>query len=163
MERMATWQIALRRLEMPLPRFLLAFVLPAALAGLITAILLIWLTGGLSEGGLFAGFTGVFLIILLPMLTGGAAIYFPILEVQSFGNKNRKRDAYVHHKNGNTFPWRSRCRHNFRHTSPDERLWRISTRGQENRDSCRQMAHLITRGCKNCSPAITVSTLDRFP
>ena len=55
MERMATWQIALRRLEMPVPRFLLAFVLPAALAGLITAILLIWLTGGFSEGGLFAG------------------------------------------------------------------------------------------------------------
>ena len=56
MERMATWQIALRRLEMPVPRFLLAFVLPAALQT-ITAILLIWLTGGLSEGGLFAGFT----------------------------------------------------------------------------------------------------------
>ena len=46
MERMATWQIALRRLEMPVSRFLFAFVLPAALAGLVTAILLIFLTGG---------------------------------------------------------------------------------------------------------------------
>ena len=90
MERMATWQIALRRLEMPVPRFLLAFVLPAALAGLITAILLIWLTGGLSEGGLFAGFTGVLLIVLLPMLTGGAAIYFPILEVNRSAIKIEK-------------------------------------------------------------------------
>ncbi|MAI04457.1 MAG: hypothetical protein CMA07_01950, partial [Euryarchaeota archaeon] len=61
MERMATWQIALRRLEMPIPRFLLLFVLPSALAGLITAILLIWLTGGFLEGGLFAGFSGGFL------------------------------------------------------------------------------------------------------
>jgi flagellar protein FlaJ len=42
---------------------------------------MIWLTGGFSEGGLFAGFTGFFLIILLPVLSGGAAIYFPILEV----------------------------------------------------------------------------------
>ena len=90
MERMATWQIALRRLEMPVPRFLLAFVLPAALAGLITAILLIFLTGGFSEGGLFAGFTGVFLIILLPILTGGAAIYFPILEVNRSAIKIEK-------------------------------------------------------------------------
>ena len=90
MERMATWQIALRRLEMPVPRFLFAFVLPAALAGLITALLLIFLTGGFSEGGLFAGFTGVFLIILLPILTGGAAIYFPILEVNRSAIKIEK-------------------------------------------------------------------------
>jgi len=90
MERMATWQIALRRLEMPVPRFLLLFVLPSALAGLITAILLIWLTGGLSEGGLFAGFTGIFLVILLPALTGGAAIYFPVLEVNRSAIKIEK-------------------------------------------------------------------------
>ena len=90
MDRMATWQIALRRLEMPVPRFLLAFVLPSALAGLITAILMIWLTGGFSEGGLFAGFTGIFLLIMLPMLTGGAAIYFPILEVNRSAIKIEK-------------------------------------------------------------------------
>ena len=58
MERMATWQIALRRLEMPVSRFLLFFILPAAFAGLLSALLMIWLTGGFSEGGLFAGFTG---------------------------------------------------------------------------------------------------------
>ena len=90
MERMATWQIALRRLEMPVPRFLFTFVLPAALAGLITAILLIFLTGGFSEGALFAGFTGIFLIVLLPLLTSGAAIYFPILEVNRSAIKIEK-------------------------------------------------------------------------
>ena len=90
MERMAPWQIALRRLEMPVPRVLFAFVLPAALAGLVSAILLIWLTGGFSEGGLFAGFTGIFLIITLPLLTGAAAIYFPILEVNRSAIKIEK-------------------------------------------------------------------------
>lgn len=90
MERMATWQIALRRLEMPVSRFLLLFILPAALAGLVAAILLIFLTGGLGEGALFAGFTGVFLIILLPILTTGAAIYFPILDLNRSAIKIEK-------------------------------------------------------------------------
>ena len=87
---MATWQIALRRLEMPVSRFLLLFILPAALAGLVAAILLIFLTGGLGEGALFAGFTGVFLIILLPILTTGAAIYFPILDLNRSAIKIEK-------------------------------------------------------------------------
>lgn len=90
MERMATWQIALRRLEMPVTRFAFVYILPAALSGLISGILLIWLTGGFSEGGLFAGFTGVLLLIILPLLTGGAAIYFPILEVNRIAIKIEK-------------------------------------------------------------------------
>ena len=90
MERMAVWQIALRRLEMPVSRFLITFIMPAALAGLLTASLVIWLTGGLSDGGLFAGFTGIFLIILLPLLSGGAAIYFPVLEVNQSAIKIEK-------------------------------------------------------------------------
>ena len=77
MERMPNWQIAIRRLEMPISRFFLIIVLPAALAGLVTAGLVIWVTGGLSEGGLFAGFSGIFLIIILPLLTGGSSNYFP--------------------------------------------------------------------------------------
>ena len=90
MERMATWQIALRRLEMPVSRFAFVYILPAALSGLISGILLIWLTGGFDEGGLFAGFTGVLLLIILPFLTGGAAIYFPILEVNRIAIKIEK-------------------------------------------------------------------------
>ena len=90
MERMAIWQIALRRLEMPVSRFLFLFVLPSALAGLISAALMIWLTGGFAEGGLFAGFTGVFLLLILPLLTGAAAIYFPVLEVNRSALKIEK-------------------------------------------------------------------------
>ena len=90
MERMATWQIALRRLEMPFGRFLFAFVLPAALAGLVTSILMIWLTGGLSEGGLFSGFSGIFILLILPILTGSAAFYFPLVEVNRVAIKIEK-------------------------------------------------------------------------
>jgi hypothetical protein len=81
MERMATWEIALRRIEMPASKFILLYVLPAAFAGLLSAILMIWLTGGFSEGGLFAGFSGYFLLLIMPLLSGGSAIYFPIIEV----------------------------------------------------------------------------------
>lgn len=81
MERMATWEIALRRLEMPVSKFLILYIMPAALAGVLTAVLMIWLTGGLSEGGLFSGFSGFFLLLIMPLLTGGAAVYFPLLEV----------------------------------------------------------------------------------
>ena len=90
MERMAIWQIALRRLEMPVSRFLFLFVLPSALAGLISAALMILVTGGFAEGGLFAGFTGVFLLLILPLLTGAAAIYFPVLEVNRSALKIEK-------------------------------------------------------------------------
>jgi len=82
MERMATWQIALRRLEMPVGKFALTHILPAVFAGLGTAGLIIWITGGFSDGGLFSGFSGLFLIFILPLLTGAAAVYFPILEVK---------------------------------------------------------------------------------
>ncbi len=82
MERMATWQIALRRLEMPVGKFALTYILPAVLAGLGTAGLMIWMTGGFSDGGLFSGFSGIFLLLLLPLLTGAAAVYFPVLEVK---------------------------------------------------------------------------------
>ena len=90
MERMAIWQIALRRLEMPVSRFIFSFIIPAAIAGFLTAALVIWLTGGFSEGGLFAGFTGIFLLMLLPLLSGGAAIYFPVLEVNQSAIKIEK-------------------------------------------------------------------------
>ena len=90
MERMATWEIALRRLEMPVSRFLFAFILPAAFAGFASAALMIWLTGGFSEGGLFAGFTGILLLLIMPLLSGGAAIYFPILEVNRSAIKIEK-------------------------------------------------------------------------
>lgn len=81
MERMATWQIAVRRLEMPIPRFLIVYCGGAAFAGFLTAFLIIFLTGGWSEGGLFAGASGFILLLLLPIITGASAATFPMLEV----------------------------------------------------------------------------------
>jgi flagellar protein FlaJ len=82
MERMPLWQIALRRIDMPIPRYLFIFVGGSFTIGLIVAGLVIFLTGGFSEGALFSGFAGVFLLLLLPLMAAIAAIAFPIMEVQ---------------------------------------------------------------------------------
>jgi len=82
MERMPLWQIALRRIDMPIPRYLFIFVGGSFTIGLIVAGLVIFLTGGFSEGALFSGFAGVFLLLLLPLMATIAAIAFPIMEVQ---------------------------------------------------------------------------------
>jgi flagellar protein FlaJ len=82
MERMPTWHIALRRLEMPMGRFLALYVLPVAIFSFIFSIILVFVTGGLGDGALFSGVTGIFLILLLTTMASLAAIGFPILEVQ---------------------------------------------------------------------------------
>ncbi len=82
MERMPIWQVAIRRLEMPIPRFLLLYVGGSAFTGLITAIAIIFLTGGLGEGALFQGFAGILMIVVFPLICGLAATAFPLLEVQ---------------------------------------------------------------------------------
>ena len=64
MDRMPIWQVAIRRLEIPILRFLILYVGGAGLLGLVTAVTLILLTGGFSEGALFQGFAG-FLMILV--------------------------------------------------------------------------------------------------
>ena len=82
MERLPLWQIALRRIEMPVQKYIAIYIGGSFLLGLIVASLLISLTGGFAEGALFAGFAGVLLLIFLPLLTAFAAFVFPILEVQ---------------------------------------------------------------------------------
>ena len=82
MERMPIWQIALRRLEMPVPRFLALYVAPVVVTTFILSVILVVFTGGLAEGALFAGFTGVLLTILLTAMAALAAAFFPVLEVQ---------------------------------------------------------------------------------
>ena len=79
MERMPIWHIALRRLEMPVPRFLALYVSPIVFA---TFLISVFLTGGLAEGALFSGFTGVLFVILLTTMSLLAAVAFPVLEVQ---------------------------------------------------------------------------------
>ena len=82
MERLPLWQIALRRIDMPVQRYIGVFVGGSFLLGLIVASTLIFLTGGFAEGALFAGFAGVLMLILLPVMAAFAAIAFPVLEVQ---------------------------------------------------------------------------------
>ena len=82
MERMPIWQIALRRLEMPVQRFLALYVAPAGIVAFFASIVLVFLTGGLAEGALFSGITGPFLVILLTAMSVLAAVAFPVLEVQ---------------------------------------------------------------------------------
>ena len=68
MERMPMWQIAIRRLEMPMGRFLALYVGGAFAGGFLASLLLIFITGGFAEGALFAGFSGILLLFLLPLL-----------------------------------------------------------------------------------------------
>jgi len=86
MERMPIWQIALRRLEMPVSRFLSLYVAPVVGVTFFLAIAIVVLTGGLAEGALFAGFTGFLFVILLTAMAAVAAIFFPILDVQRSAN-----------------------------------------------------------------------------
>ena len=90
MERMPIWQVAVKRLEMPIPRFLFIFVGGAAVTGLIAALSVIFLTGGLGEGALFQGFAGFLMILVFPILTALGAIAFPLLEVQRSATKIEK-------------------------------------------------------------------------
>ncbi len=80
------WQIAIRRLEMPMGRFLGLYVGGAFAGGLIASLLLIFLTGGLADGALFAGFSGILLLVLLPILAALGAMAFPLLEVSRSAN-----------------------------------------------------------------------------
>ena len=77
MKRMALWQIAIRRLEMPFSRFLLFYVGGAALIGLLTGLALVLLTPGL-----FTGVIGIIMLIILPLVSAAAAFYYPLLDVQ---------------------------------------------------------------------------------
>ena len=82
MQRMSYWQIALRRVEIPVGQFLLFYVGGAALVGFLFSLVLILFTGGLAEGALFSGAAGILLLLLLPILAGGAAAAYPLLDVQ---------------------------------------------------------------------------------
>lgn len=83
---MPMWQIAIRRLEMPMGRFLALYVGGAFAGGFLASLLLIFITGGLAEGALFAGFSGILLLFLLPILAAGGAMAFPLLEVSRSAN-----------------------------------------------------------------------------
>ena len=80
------WQIAIRRLEMPVGRFIALYVGAAFAAGVLASLLMIFLTGGFAEGALFSGFSGILLLVLLPILAAAGAMAFPLLEVSRSAN-----------------------------------------------------------------------------
>jgi flagellar protein FlaJ len=86
MEKMPIWQIAVRRLEMPIERFFALYVIPIMVVGLVAAGVIIFISGGFSEGALFAGLAGVLLLIILPLILGISAIGFPLIEVNRSAN-----------------------------------------------------------------------------
>ncbi|MDP6865411.1 MAG: hypothetical protein QGG62_00560, partial [Candidatus Poseidoniaceae archaeon] len=86
MERMPMWQIAIRRLEMPVGRFIALYVGGAFAGGLLASLLIIFITGGFADGALFAGFSGILLLVLLPVLAAAGAMAFPLLEVSRSAN-----------------------------------------------------------------------------
>jgi flagellar protein FlaJ len=90
MERMPLWHIALRRIEMPFPRYLAVYVGGATFAGLVTALALILSTGGFADGALFSGIAGIFLLLILPLVLAAAATAYPLLEVQRAANRIEK-------------------------------------------------------------------------
>ncbi|HIK77982.1 MAG: hypothetical protein CXT69_06215 [Methanobacteriota archaeon] len=77
MKRLPNWQIAIKRLEMPVERFLFIYVGSSFLMGLLTSLALVFLIPGL-----FVGFSAILIILSLPIISGGAAILFPLLELQ---------------------------------------------------------------------------------
>lgn len=76
MQRLPPWQIAIRRLEMPVTRYLWLYVGSATAMGLITGLILVFLIPGLFEGA-----SAVLITVGLTVISGGAAAYFPLLEL----------------------------------------------------------------------------------
>ncbi|MBF14386.1 MAG: hypothetical protein CMA97_02600 [Euryarchaeota archaeon] len=83
---MPMWQIAIRRLEMPVGRFIALYVGGAFAGGLLASLLIIFLTGGFADGALFAGISGILLLVLLPVLAAAGAMAFPLIEVSRSAN-----------------------------------------------------------------------------
>ncbi|MBA46036.1 MAG: hypothetical protein CMB31_05560 [Euryarchaeota archaeon] len=77
MERLPTWQIAIRRLGMPISEYALKVVLPASIIGLLVGAIIFYISSGL-----FTGASGLILALLFPLLTGGAAAVWPLIQTQ---------------------------------------------------------------------------------
>jgi len=75
MERLPIYQIAIKRLEMPIGRYLLYYVLPAGGIGLLFSLVLFF-----SLSTLFVGASGIFLLLLFPMLSAVAALVWPLVQ-----------------------------------------------------------------------------------
>ena len=74
MERLPLYQIAFRRIEIPLGEYAIKIVLPAFVSGLVVSALLL-----LTLGSFFIGASGIVLLVLFPIITTFAAICWPIV------------------------------------------------------------------------------------
>lgn len=74
MERLPLYQIAIKRLEMPIGRYLLRYVLPAGLGGLILSITMFF-----TLQTMFVGASGIFLLIMFPVLGAMSALIWPLV------------------------------------------------------------------------------------
>ena len=77
MERLPIWQIAIRRLGIPINEYALKVILPASLVGLLVGVIIYYISSGL-----FTGASGIILALLFPILTGGAASVWPLIQTQ---------------------------------------------------------------------------------
>ena len=77
MERLPLWQIAIRRLGMPVQEYAIKVVTPAIVTGLLVGAFVFW---GVS--GLFTGISGLILALIFPFLTGAAAAVWPLIQTQ---------------------------------------------------------------------------------
>ena len=77
MERLPIWQIAIRRLGIPINEYALKVILPASLVGLLVGVIIYYISSGL-----FTGASGIILALLFPLLTGAAASVWPLIQTQ---------------------------------------------------------------------------------
>ena len=77
MERLPLWQIAIRRLGMPIQEYALKVVLPLYCIGLVLGAIVFYVASGL-----FTGASGLILGFIFPILSGGVAAIWPIIQTQ---------------------------------------------------------------------------------
>lgn len=77
MERLPVWQIAIKRLSMPVPEYAMKVVVPSTIVGLLVGAFVFW-----GASGLFTGASGILLAFIFPLLTGGVAAAWPLIQTQ---------------------------------------------------------------------------------
>ena len=75
MERLPLYQIAFRRMEIPVNEYAIKIVFPAFVGGLIVSSILFF-----TLSSFFIGASGIVLLILFPLLSTMAAISWPIIQ-----------------------------------------------------------------------------------
>jgi flagellar protein FlaJ len=75
MKRLPLYKIAIKRLEMPISTYLLTYVLPAGMTGLLLSLFLFF-----TLGSMFVGASGIFLLVMFPTLALTATLVWPLIQ-----------------------------------------------------------------------------------